>query len=71
MQLNIYVPARKRGLLKELEEASRKSGRPKNDLLLEALERYLTPSRQTLGRHHLGEVKAWRRGDLYERRLGR
>jgi len=70
MQLNIYVPKEKISLLKELDQASRQMGRPKNELILEALERYLRQRRPALGRHHLGAVRGWRRGELYERRLG-
>jgi metal-responsive CopG/Arc/MetJ family transcriptional regulator len=71
MQLNIYVPSQKSRLLRELDEASRRTGRPKNELVMEALERYLPTTRPTLGRHRLGEVKGWHRRDLYERRLAR
>lgn len=70
MQLNIYVPKEKAFLLKELDRTSRQVGRPKNELILEALERYLSQRRSVLGRYHLGVVRGWRRGELYERRLG-
>jgi hypothetical protein len=71
VQLNIDVPADKQALLRDLDEASRKTGRPKNDLVLEALGRYLAAVRPRLGRYRLGKVQAWRRGELYTRRLGR
>ncbi|MDQ7830051.1 MAG: hypothetical protein QN122_07250 [Armatimonadota bacterium] len=71
MQLNIYVPADKQALLRDLDEASRKTGRPKNDLVLEALGRYLAAVRPRLGRYRLGKVQAWRRAELYARRLSR
>ena len=41
MQLNIYVPRTKASVLKELDRVSRETGRQKNELVLEALERFL------------------------------
>jgi hypothetical protein len=41
MQLNIYVPREKERVLGDLELAVRTTGRPKNLLVIEAIERYL------------------------------
>ncbi len=76
MQLNVYVPGNRRGVVRLLDAASKQSGRPKNELVLEAIERFLRTAAVThvapsLGRHHLGHVRTGRRGDLYGRRLGR
>jgi len=71
MQLNIYVPKTRAGVLAELDRLSRETGRQKSELVLDALERYLSGKARELGRYHLGEVKPWKRGDLYEGRLKR
>lgn len=76
MQLNVYVPKNRRGIVRLLDAASKQRGRPKNDLVLEAIERFLRTTAVThaaprLGRYHLGSVRTGRRGDLYGRRLGR
>lgn len=71
MQLNIYVPKARAGILAELDRMSRESGRQKSELVLEALERYLAAKPRTLGRYHLGEVRPWKRGELYDDRMKR
>jgi hypothetical protein len=68
VQLNIYVPQSRADLLHQLDEAARRSGRPKNELVLEALERFLRPPARTLGAFALGEIQ-WSRDELYEDRL--
>ena len=68
MQLNIYVPEERADLRKRLEEASRRSGRRKNELVLAALETYLRTEGATLPRFRLGRVRPFRRADLYDRR---
>jgi len=71
MQLNIYVPKTRAGVLAELDRVSRETGRLKSELVLEALERYLAGKPRALGRYHLGEVRPWKRGDLYDDRMKR
>lgn len=68
MQLNIYVPAERERIVAELETASKRLQRPKNELVLEALEQFLRKLRPSLGRYHLGAVREWKRADLYGRR---
>lgn len=68
MQLNIYVPREKEALLKALDAAARSSGRPKNELVLEALEKYLASAVPEPGCFSLGTAKPFRRPDLYEGR---
>jgi len=41
MQLNIYVPQDKKHLVLRLDEVAKALGRPKNAIVLEALERFL------------------------------
>lgn len=71
MQLNVYVPESRGHVLRMLEAASERTGRPKNDLVLDAVERYLSSAEGGLepGRYELGEVRLGRRGDLYDGRL--
>lgn len=45
MQLNIYVPHNKEHIVGRLNEISGALGRPKNEIVLEALERFLAVSR--------------------------
>lgn len=56
MQLNIYVPKDRAAILESLEEASKQSGRPKNEIVLEALEGYLAQGSAELGIYDLGPV---------------
>jgi hypothetical protein len=69
MQLNVYVPRDKESVLAALDDAARRLGRQKNDLVIEAIETYLAHSRPGgLGVFHLGEVAAAptaQREDLY------
>jgi hypothetical protein len=50
VQLNIYVPRDKEHLVLRLDEVAKALGRPKNEMVLEALERFLagTKSQVTL-----------------------
>ena len=41
MQLNIYVPQDMEHLVLRLDEVAKALGRPKNEMVLEALERFL------------------------------
>lgn len=70
MQLNIYVPKDRAEILELLDRVAARSNRPKNEIVLEALERYLmdlTP--RMLEKFSLGEVKDIDREKLYERGL--
>ncbi len=71
VQLNIYVPRTRAELLAALDRASRETGRQKNEIVLEALERFLQERPREMGRYHLDAIIPWRRGDLYEDRLNR
>lgn len=66
MRLNIYVPKGKEPLLERLDRVSELTGRSKNDLVLEALERYLTPPRPVLGKFRLGNKDLGTRREWYE-----
>lgn len=68
MQLNVYVPKDKVGVVKLLEETAKKTGRQKNELVLDALERYLGRTRPQLPAYHLGGAP-FSREELYEERL--
>ncbi|HET7036108.1 MAG TPA: ribbon-helix-helix protein, CopG family [Thermomicrobiaceae bacterium] len=65
MQLNIYVPKEKAAVVEALEEAARRTGRPKNELVLEALDDYLRQLPHRLEVVHLGEVRVPERDELY------
>lgn len=68
MQLNIYVPKEKSHLIKSLENVAKVTKRQKNELVLEALERYLPDASVELGRFNLGETKLPQRSEIYEGR---
>ena len=69
MQLNLYIPKRRRGLIAKLEELVRETGASKNELVLEALEQFLRgherPAVDIPERFRLGEM----RGDLDRRSI--
>ncbi len=70
MQLNIYIPKEKGHILASLEKVAEATGRPKNEIVLEALELYLPKaSRKSPGTFSLGRIKTTSRRDVYERRL--
>ena len=71
VQLNIYIPKTRAELLAALDRASRETGRQKNKIVLEALERFLQERPREMGRYYLNAIIPWRRGDLYEDRLNR
>jgi len=74
VQLNLHVPKDRERLLGRLESTARRLGRPKNQVVLDAIERYLEEqeraSRQEGGLRlpvlHLGVVEPFVRADLYE-----
>ena len=70
MQLNIYVPREKEDVVAALDEAARRLGRQKNEIVIEAIESYLAVERPPLGVFHLGQVPASSRDDLYVEKWG-
>ena len=66
MQLNIYVSKERAGLLKTLDEVVQRTGRQKNELVLDALEAYLEKPRATFKTHDLRVTGSLRRVDIYE-----
>ena len=69
MQLNIYVPKEKTSVLMALDRKAQSTKRPKNELVLEALEQYLQNTEPAeLGRFGLGAQEFPKRGELYEGR---
>jgi len=71
MQMNVYVPKDKEVLLSALDRAARQTGRPKNELVLEALARYLAETERSveLASFNLGEMRLGTRSELYQGRL--
>ena len=66
MQLNLYIPRDRENVVTALDEAARRLGRQKNEIVLDALETYLTAGRPRVGTFRLGPVTAGTaRGDLY------
>jgi len=75
MQLNLHVPKDRERLLGKLEGAARRLGRPKNQVVLDALERYLEESEIDMPlrvaepggfpAYHMGAMTSFRRADLY------
>lgn len=73
MQMNIYVPKSKEALLAALERAAGQVGRPKNELVLEALEQYLAKGEKSaeIPLFRLGTIEPGAREELYRERLDR
>ncbi len=71
MQLNVYIPENRREIVRLLEVASKRTGRAKNELVLEALDRFLRGSSgiRELGQHRMGQMRTSRRADVYSARL--
>jgi hypothetical protein len=74
MQLNLHVPKDRERLLGRLESAARRLGRPKNQVVLDAIERYLEEqdggSQRAKGELHLPAlhlgVRPFTRADIYD-----
>lgn len=64
MQLNIYVPKEKSNVLTALEHYAASTRRPKNEIVLEALERYLSTGPMALGKFSLGDLDTPRRAEF-------
>lgn len=69
MQLNVYVPKDKEPLLGELDSAAKRTGRAKNELVLEALERFLREERPQWRTFNLGGFEMPSRAEIYEEYL--
>jgi hypothetical protein len=78
VQLNVHVPKERERLLGRLEAAARRSGRPKNQVVLDAIERYLeddgagrpgAAERIHIPVFDMGEMAPFVRADLYEERV--
>jgi hypothetical protein len=74
MQLNVYVPARRAGLLEELDRLVADSGRAKNEIVLDAIQEYLERAmagapRREFRVYDLGEGQMPSRAKLYEAHL--
>jgi hypothetical protein len=75
VQLNIHVPKDREGVIAELEAEATASGRPKSQIVLDALAAYLRPRRSRGARKpqlrtwNLGAAGELRRADLYEERV--
>ncbi len=65
MQLNIYVPHDKAHVVDALERAAKITGRPKNEIVLDALERHLKSFRPPLQFFRLGALRGITRRELY------
>ena len=76
VQLNLHVPKDRERLLSELDRAARELDRPKSQLVLDALERYLKDLDERLVRdldedipvYDLGPMRPFDRGELYAER---
>jgi hypothetical protein len=72
MQLNIHVPKEREAVLADLEAEASASGKPKNQIVLDALAAYLDSRRRRpkarLRSWNLGAVGELHRADLYEER---
>lgn len=66
MQLNIYLPKAKAAVLHRLDEAARRTGKAKNELVIEAIEAYLAESPPVFGTYNLGGSPFPSRAELYE-----
>jgi hypothetical protein len=71
MQLNLYVPADRTDVVEELDRYVTRTGRSKNDVVLEAIQQYLRrasayPREVTLPTFDLGVGALPGRADLYE-----
>lgn len=74
MQLNLHVPKNRERLLGRLESAARRLGRPKNQVVLDAIERYLKEDESDRQHRadqggipvfHMGAITPFKRADIY------
>jgi len=73
MQLNIYVPKRREKLVKEVEQLAKKQRCSKNEIILLALEEYLSNHRAEFVKFGVYELRAKQinRRELYGQYLDR
>lgn len=69
--MNIYVSKDDEPLLRRLDELSKRTGRPKSEIVLHALRDYVDRQRPSLGVFQMGEMAEAERGELYRDRLDR
>lgn len=76
-QLNIYVPVQGKDLLERLRQLSKRTDKPINRLVLEAISEYLerhSPVAPSFRAFDLGLKGPWKREELYrdwlERKVG-
>lgn len=69
--VNIYVPKDKQDIVRKLDAAARALGRPKNELVIEALEKYLRTNSPTvrLGKYPTRVIGSLSRTDIYGDRV--
>jgi hypothetical protein len=67
MQLNIYVPKHRAGVVAKLDALAKELGKPKNELVIEALERYLRSYAHagSLGKYATKATGSLSRQDIY------
>ncbi len=76
MQLNVHVPKDREDLIRELDDAVTKLERPKSEIVLDAVERYLADLHRRRGARRaveiptfdLGVPRTMRRADIYDDR---
>lgn len=73
-QLNIYVPMEKLDTVERLRRLSKRTGRPINWLVVDAITQYLnedSPSNSEFRSFELNVKNPVRRDEIYEEQLGR
>jgi hypothetical protein len=73
-QLNIYVPMEKLGVVERLRRLSKRTGKPINLLVVDAITQYLheqAPSKANFRSFDLKIKRPVRRKEIYEEQLGR
>jgi hypothetical protein len=68
MQLNVYIPKEKEYLLAALVAEAERTGRSKNEIVLQAIERQLAPGKPAYRIYPLAATVP-DRADLYAERL--
>jgi hypothetical protein len=68
VQLTIYVPKAKGYILKNLENTAKLTNRQKNELVLEALEKYLPELPLELRTFKMGDARLPDRAEIYDSR---
>lgn len=71
MQLNTYVPKDRANLVEALDAEAKRTGRSKNDIVLDALEAYLQKKPLKWESHNLGLFEMPSRAEIYEEVIDR